>query len=141
MLSAETVTATLVSALQTIPDLIAVLNGDSECIIGHEFLYGVEQPLVKAIYEMMPTTILVAYEAQMSGNFNGQTVFKHRLALYMRSANMANQDSPTGLWNLWALILNGPVNGAPHNIREVFLIDGQLRSEERRVGKECRSRR
>lgn len=126
MLNPETVTSTVVTALRTIAALVAAMNGDSSRIAGHYFLFGSENRLTETLYAMKPPSALVVYEAQIGGNWDGQTIFKHRLAVYIRSGNMANQGSPTGLWNLWSLIMNGAVNSGTHNIRVIDLIDGQL---------------
>lgn len=126
MLNPEAVTTAVVTPLRTIAALVAAMGADSSRIAGHYFLFGDENRLVKAIYGMKPPSVLVVYEAQLGGNFDGQSIFKHRLGVYIRSGNMANQGSPTGLWNLWALIMNGAVNSGTHNIRVIDLIAGQL---------------
>ncbi len=127
MLSGEVVTAAVVSTLQTIPGLLTAMLGDPTRIAGHFYFYGVDAPLAEKIYQMTPPFVLIAYEAEIGGNFDGATLFKHKLGIYVRSANMSGGViNPTGLWNLWALICNGPVNGGTHNIRQVEIISTQL---------------
>lgn len=132
MLNPETVTSTVVDAIRSIPQVVALLDGDAGRIFGHYYHYGRELRLAEAVGKLVPPAILVVWKGTQGGNFDGMTIFKHRLEIYIRTANMASvtfPTLPTGPGYLWWLICNKPVNGLtspPRNIREVQLIPGQL---------------
>lgn len=129
MLDPEVVTDAAVAAIQSIPEVVTAMNGDAARIVGFKYLYGVDFTLAEAVGKLKPPAILVAWAGTQGGNFDGMTIFKHRLDVYFRSANMASvafPAVPTGPGYLWSLICNKAVNGTSLNIRQVQLISGAL---------------
>ena len=106
----------VVTALQGIPDLVSAMGSSAENIYAHHFLYGAENSLIDAVYKITPPGILVAYEGTLGGNFDAATIWKHKVACYIRAANATNQENPVSYEDIWSVIMNGPVNGGP-NIR------------------------
>jgi hypothetical protein len=77
-------------------------------------------------------SILVAYDSLLGGNFNGESMWKHRLSIYFRSANRApgsfeGTKPPSTLPHLWWLMMNRPVlNASAPNIRYIELCNNTL---------------
>lgn len=132
MLNPELIVSTVVSAIQTIPEVLAAMNGDASRIAGFNYLYGVENTLAEAVGKLIPPAILVVWTGTGPGRGDGMTLWKHSFNIYLRSGNMASvafPAVPTGPGYLWWAICNKPVNGLtspPRNIREVQLIPGAL---------------
>lgn len=122
MIDPSTLTDGVVTALQSIPDLVTAMNGDQTRIYAHHYLYGQEYRFAEALYKVTPPSILVVWEGTFGGNFDGQTIWKHHVALYLRTANVANAETPTSYEHLFWLIVNGPVFGGPANIRQSHVI-------------------
>ena len=61
---------------------------------------------------MPAPSMLVAWEGTKGGNFDGQTIWKHRWGIYYRMGNAAGVAVPVGYEDLWALTCNGPPGGA-----------------------------
>lgn len=131
MLDPSLVTNAVVTALQSIPALVTAMGGSAGQIYAHHFYYGAEDRLSKALFEITPPSILVAWVGTQGGNFDGMTIWKHRVNLYIRAANVAGSGSPVGYEHLWCLICNGgPVHawdgsgGSSSNIRTVQIFNG-----------------
>jgi hypothetical protein len=122
MLNPATLTDAIVTAFQSIPELVTAMGGDPTAIYAHHFLNGVESTLTSSIYEMKSPSILVVYQGTLGGNFDGYTVFKHQVTVFVRSANVAQQSSPVGYETLVWMMLNKPVLGGSSNIRQANVI-------------------
>lgn len=121
MINPSTLTDAVVAALQGIPDLVAAMHDDPTRIYAYHYLYGEESKFDLALNEIKPPSILVAWEGTLGGNFNGYTIWKHRIGCYVRSSNMANVDVPTSYEYLFYTMVNGPVNGG-QNIRYINVL-------------------
>jgi hypothetical protein len=128
MLDPDLVSAAFAAGFQGIPALTAVMGtnppagGDptrppgSSNIYSHIYSYGQEDSLARAIFQMTSPSILIAYKDYLGGNFSQETLWKHRLEVYIRPPNAA-PDPTTGLLSgpstphiAW-LAFNSPVNG------------------------------
>ena len=139
MLDPDLVSGALVQAVQSIP-VVSTYFGGPAAIFAHNFLYGVENAIGKSLYEMPSPSCLISYIKFLGGNFNGMTVWKHMLELYVRPLNSASPGPdggppPCSTQHLLWLILNSPLgivfptdapDGAPPagllNIRQVRLL-------------------
>ena len=130
MLNSYQVTEAIVAALQLIPDLAAAMtvldsNGDAVCRINSfHYLLGQEHRLADAIYQMPAPSMLVVWDGTQGGNFDGQTVWKHRFQVYYRMGNAAGLTEPVGYEQLWWITCNQPPSGSPVNIRYMDLYPG-----------------
>jgi len=130
MLNPAPVTDAIVAALQSIPDLataMTVLDAQQNpvCRIdAFHYLLGQEHRLAEAIYKMPAPSMLVAWEGTKGGNFDGQTIWKHRWGIYYRMGNAAGVAVPVGYEDLWALTCNSPPGGHGPNIRNIQLYTG-----------------
>jgi hypothetical protein len=130
MLNPAPVTDAIVAALQSIPDLataMTVLDAQQNpvCRIdAFHYLLGQEHRLAEAIYKMPAPSMLVAWEGTKGGNFDGQTIWKHRWGIYYRMGNAAGVAVPVGYEDLWALTCNSPPGGHGPNIRNIQLFTG-----------------
>lgn len=132
MLDPDVVLNAVVASLRSIPQLASELGFPNvpieQSIIGHFFYSGEENALIRALSQMKSPSILVAYLDYIGGNFDGSTVWKHRLNLYLRPRNHAsNGDAASGM-HLWWMSMNLPIQVpevAP-NIRHVELCDHSL---------------
>jgi hypothetical protein len=130
MLNPAQVTDAVTLALQSIPELSAAMtvadsSGNANLrISAFHFRLGAEHSLAEAVYKMPAPSILVAWEGTLGGNFNGYQIWKHRIAVYLRMANMAGNVDPVGYEDLWAIICNRPPNGAATNIRCLNILPG-----------------
>lgn len=107
------------TAWLSIPALVAVM-GDN--ITVHRFVYGDDFRLKEAIYKMTPPGILIAPElGPFGGNFDGMTIWKHRLHVFVRMANSAQTPAAPSYSAIWNLMLNRPVYGGTLNIRVIRL--------------------
>ena len=120
MLNPAPITDAIVAALQSIPELataMTVLDAQQNpvCRIdAFHYLLGQEHRLAEAVYVMPAPSMLVAWEGTKGGNFDGQTIWKHRWGIYYRMGNAAGLAVPVGYEDLWALTCNG-ATGAPDN--------------------------
>jgi hypothetical protein len=130
MLNASPITDAIAATLACIPDLftaMAVTNaiGDLECrISAFHYRLGQEHQLAAAIYKMPAPSMLVAWDGTQGGNFDGQTIWKHRFHVYFRMGNAAGLDYPVGYEDLWWTVCNRPPTGSPVNIRYMTLYPG-----------------
>lgn len=122
MLNPEVLADAIVAAWQSIPGLVAAMGGDRNNILAHKFYYGIENNLGKAVSELNPPAILVAWRGTMGGNFDGQTIWKHPFEVYIRTKNAASDQIPSGPGHVWWLMMNGAVNGTTLNIRQIQLL-------------------
>lgn len=132
MLDPDIVLSSVVASLQSIPELAAELGAPTipatDSITGHFFFSGDENSYIRALAQMSSPSILVAYLDYISGNFDGMTIWKHRMNLCIRSRNKASNGSSTSAPRLWWMAMNLPVSVpdiAP-NIRYVDLAGGLL---------------
>ena len=133
MLDPDLVLAAVVDAFQSIPAVVSELADDPTNIIGHTYTYGTEDSIARAIYSMRSPSILVAYLDLLGGNFDGATIWKHRLEVYLRPKNAASgavggvggahASSPPHVW--W-LLMNSVLGSTSQNFRQTSLLSGSL---------------
>jgi hypothetical protein len=115
----------VVSALQSIEPLVAAMNGNAENIFAHHYIYGSDQSLARAIYQMTAPSILVAWTGAVGGNFNATALMKDRISIYFRMGNQAGEVAPVNYEQLWSLSMNSPINETQLNIRYLELLPGK----------------
>lgn len=129
MLNPRPLVDAVVTALQSITPLVAAMNGNAQNIFAHHFVYGADQSLARAIYQMTAPSVLVAWEGAKGGNFNGTSLIKDSVAIYIRMGNQAGQLLPVSYEDLWWLIVNAPVSvdggAGTLNIRYLHLVPGK----------------
>src|SRR5271165_2633616 len=121
MLNPAPITDAIASALLSIPELNAAMGGR---ISSFHFRLGQEHRLAEAIYKMPAPSMLVAWEGTKGGNFDGQTIWKHRWGIYYRMGNAAGVADPVGYEDLWSITCNRPPGGSGPNIRSLQLYPG-----------------
>ena len=130
MLNPSQVTDAVVSTLTSIPELAAAMTVMDENsnptvrITAFHYLLGADHRLAEAIYKMPAPSMLVTWEGTLGGNFNGYTIFKHRIAVYLRMGNAAGATDPVGYEQLWWTICNRPPQGSSQNIRYINILPG-----------------
>ena len=130
MLNPSPLVDAIVSALRAIPDLAAAMividgSGAQICrITGFHYRLGAEHRLAEAIYKMPAPSMLVAWDGTQGGNFDGQTMWKHRFNVYFRMGNAAGLADPIGYEDLWWILCNKPPTDSPQNIRYMQLYPG-----------------
>jgi hypothetical protein len=132
MLDPDVVISSVVASLQSIPELVTELGGPAipatDSITGHFFYSGEDNSYIRTLSQMRSPSILVAYLDYISGNYDGQTVWKHRLNICVRSRNKASNGSSASAQHLWWMAMNLPISVpevAP-NIRYVDLANHSL---------------
>jgi hypothetical protein len=132
MLDPDVVLSSVVASLQSIPQLATELGAPeipaTESITGHYFFSGEDNSYIRTLAQMKSPSILVAYLDFIMGNFDGMTVWKHRLNLCVRSRNKASNGGAASAQHLWWMAMNLPISVpevAP-NIRYVDLAFGNL---------------
>lgn len=138
MISADRITLAVVLALRSNSSLISALGGvtdedGNDTIIPHYFFGGADNAITRVAGNMSDGRILLGVASQIGGNFDGTTIFKHRVDVYIRARNAASQamNDPTttsvSLWGLWALLCNGVITSpSGPNLRSVRLLSGDL---------------
>ena len=130
MLNAAPITDSIAAVLQSIPDLAAAMtvldaNQNPVCrITAFHYRLGAEYRLAEAIYKMPAPSMLVAWDGTQGGNFNGQSIWKHRFNVYFRMGNAAGLTDPVGYEDLWSIVCNKPPTGSQVNIRYMQLYPG-----------------
>ena len=130
MLNAAPIVDAIVGALQSIPELSAAMTvtdaaGNPNCRIKEfHFRLGQEQRLAERIYKMPALSMLVSWDGTQGGNFNGQSIWKHRFSVYFRMGNAAGLTDPVGYEDLWWIVCNRPPAGSQVNIRYMQLYPG-----------------
>jgi len=122
MLNAGPITDAIVSALQAIPDLAAAMtvveSNQPVCRIeAFHYRLGMDYRLAQRIYKMPAPSMLVAWDGTQGGNFDGQTIWKHRFNVYFRMGNAAGLSEPVGYEDLWSILCNQPPTGSPVSVR------------------------
>lgn len=132
MLDPDFALNSVVASLQSIPELAAELGAPAippaESITGHYFFGGDENAVARALAQMRSPSILIGYVDYIMGNYDGMTVWKHRMQLCVRSRNKASNNSAVSAPRLWWMAMNLPISVpqvAP-NIRYVDLANGNL---------------
>ena len=128
MLNPDPITDTIVEVLQSLTPVVTAMAGEKARIQAFHYEYGVDSSLMKALYELKPPAILIAWDGTQGGNFDGMTIWKHRFCAYMRLANQAQASSRIGYATLWTLMMNsGPVqswdNLQGKNVRDVQIFE------------------
>ncbi len=121
MLNPAPITDAIAEVLLSIPELNAAMNGR---ITAFHYRLGQEYRLAEAVYKMAAPSVLVVWEGTRGGNFDGQTVWKHRWGIYYRMGNAAGVAEPVGYEDLWWIICNRPPGGNGPNIRQMQLYPG-----------------
>jgi hypothetical protein len=121
MLNPSPITDAIAAALKSIPELDSAMGGQ---IVPFHYRLGAEHRLKDAVYKMPAPSMLVAWEGTQGGNFDGQTIWKHRWGIYFRMGNAAGVVNPIGYEDLWWIVCNKPAIGAATNIRYVQLYPG-----------------
>ena len=130
MLNPAPITDAIAEVLQSIPELAAAMtvfdaNQNPLCRINaFHYRLGAEHRLAEAIYKMPAPSTLVAWDGTQGGNFDGQTMWKHRFNVYFRMGNAAGMADPIGYEDLWSILCNQPPTGSPVNIRYMQLYPG-----------------
>ena len=130
MLNARPITDSIAAVLQLIPDLAAAMtvldaNQNPVCRINaFHYRLGAEYRLAEAIYKMPAPSMLVAWDGTQGGNFDGQTIWKHRFNVYFRMGNAAGLTDPVGYEDLWSILCNQAPTGSQVNIRYMQLYQG-----------------
>ncbi|HEY4360097.1 MAG TPA: hypothetical protein VGN17_03980 [Bryobacteraceae bacterium] len=121
MLKPSLVVNAVISTLQTIAPFVAAMNGPQN-IKAHSFVNGQVVPIMTDIYEMTAPSCLVVYEGTLGGNFDGMTIWKHLLTIYLKAPNQATIQTPLGYEDLVWMVVNGEVNSTQLNIRQISVI-------------------
>jgi hypothetical protein len=131
MLNPAVITDAIVAVLKTITDLataMTVVDANQEPVVritAFHYRLGQEHRLAEAIYGMPAPSMLVAWEGTKGGNFDGQTIWKHRFGIYYRMGNAAGASVPVGYEDLWALTCNGATGAKTGpNIRNICISTG-----------------
>jgi hypothetical protein len=93
-------------------------------ISAFHYRLGQEHRLAERIYKMPAPSMLVAWDGTMGGNFDGQTIWKHRFNVYFRMGNAAGVENPVGYEDLWWIVCNKPPTGSQVNVRYMQLYPG-----------------
>jgi hypothetical protein len=132
MLDPDIVLSSVLASLQSIPDLATELGAPTipatDSITGHFFYSGEENAYIRSLALMKSPSILLAYLDYIMGNYDGMTVWKHRMNLCIRSRNKASNGSAATAQHIWWMAMNLPISVpqvAP-NIRYVDLAGGML---------------
>ena len=91
-------------------------------ISAFHYRLGQENRLAEAVYAMPSPSMLVAWDGTQGGNFDGQTIWKHRFHVYFRMGNAAGSTQPMGYEDLWWMVCNRPPAGASANIRYISIL-------------------
>jgi len=121
MLNPAPITDAIATVLLSIPELSAAMGGR---ITAFHYRLGQEHRLAEAIYKMPAPSMLIAWEGTKGGNFDGQTIWKHRWGIYYRMGNAAGVADPVGYEDLWWITCNRPPGGSGPNIRQLQLYSG-----------------
>ena len=121
MLNPALITDAIANVLLSIPDLNTAMDGR---IAAFHYRLGQECRLAERIYKMAAPSMLVAWDGTLGGNFNGQTIWKHRVNVYFRMGNAAGLTDPVGYEDLWWIVCNKPPTGSQVNIRYMQLYPG-----------------
>jgi hypothetical protein len=121
MLNPAPITDAIATALLSIPELNTAMDGR---ISAFHYRLGQEHRLAERIYKMPAPSMLVAWDGTMGGNFDGQTIWKHRFNVYFRMGNAAGVENPVGYEDLWWIVCNKPPTGSQVNVRYMQLYPG-----------------
>jgi hypothetical protein len=121
VLNPAPITDAIATVLLSIPDLGAAMDGR---ISAFHYRLGQEHRLAERIYKMPAPSMLVAWDGTLGGNFDGQTIWKHRFNVYFRMGNVAGVENPVGYEDLWWIVCNKPPTGSQVNVRYMQLYPG-----------------
>ncbi|HEY6272621.1 MAG TPA: hypothetical protein VIX19_11595 [Terriglobales bacterium] len=132
MLDPDLVLNSILASLQSIPQLAVELGAPTipatDSITGHFFYSGEENSLMRSLSQMKSPSITVAYLDLVGGNFDGMTVWKHRVNMYLRPKNKASNGTSASAQHLYWLAMNLPISvpQIANNIRSIELADFNL---------------
>jgi hypothetical protein len=132
MLQPTAVVNSILDSIRSISQLATELGAPTipptQSIVGHYFYSGAENCILRAVEQMESPSMLLAYLDRTFGNFDGMTVWKHRLTLYARARNAASNGSAMSAPDLINLALNYPISVpvAAANIRYVDLLNNSM---------------
>jgi hypothetical protein len=122
VINPSTIVDAVVSALQTNSALAAVMGNTPANIQAFHYDAGTQMQLTQAVYAMTIPGILVAWDGTQGGNFAGDTIWKHRIAIYIRADNTQGTNPQQSYEYIWYALVNGPVGGTGQNIRYINLL-------------------
>jgi hypothetical protein len=113
MLDPDLVLASVITSLQSINDVVREVGGDVNNIYAHQYLYGVDNSLTRAIEQQPAGTVMVAYLDLLEGSISGYGRWKHRLEIFIRPNNAAEggnvaQTHSSPLHIAW-MLMNNPL--------------------------------
>lgn len=137
MLDPDLVLVAVVDAFKSIDELATLMCDDAgaSTIFGHTFTYGEENTLTKVVWTAPSPSLIVAYTDLLSGNFDGQTMWKHCLEVYIRPksgvSNVFSDSNPDvarvpSTPHIWWMMMNLPVLGGAQPLRYTTLLSGAL---------------
>lgn len=100
----------LVQSYRLIQDLVQELDGDSSRIFAYLGHYPGQSNLARAIYDMPPQSVMVAYQGFQGGQTGG-SVWAHRISVFCRLRASVEQDTGTSYFQMLHLLVSGkPAN-------------------------------
>jgi hypothetical protein len=130
MLNPAAMVDAIVGVLQSIPELAAAMtildstDAPTCRITAYHYRVGVEHRLAEKIYKMPAPSMMLVWDGTQGGNFDGQTMWKHRFSLYFRMGNAVGLSEPMGYEELWWTVCNKPPTGQQVGIRYMNLYPG-----------------
>ena len=121
MLNPAPIADAIANVLLSIPDLTTAMDAR---ISAFHYRLGQEHRLAERIYKMPAPSMLVAWDGTVGGNFDGQTIWKHRFNVYFRMGKVAGVENPVGYEDLWWIVCNKPPTGSQVNVRYMQLYPG-----------------
>jgi hypothetical protein len=103
---AEIISA-LVDLLRDIPDLVEAVGGDEAKIYAYKDRYPKNVSLELAIYQMPAPGVMVAFQGTEPTASGGFQVWQHRISIFCRAGEDSGDDTPSGYYRLFRLIVKG----------------------------------
>jgi hypothetical protein len=122
MIDLAQLTIALADTLQQIPELVSQMaNGDPNNIVAYVDENPKKNSLTRAIYEMAPGSVLVAYHETMMNQAQEMEAWRHRVYMYCRAAP---GQKPTDIVKY--LVDGVPFPGDGMRWRRCSILDGVL---------------
>jgi len=113
MINPGVLTRDLVTALRSIPELVAEVDGDATKIRAYIDRYPGEASIARAIWKLENPGILVMYQGYGPGRAKQNETWRHQVAIYLKLRGLeTGQDESTYYKGIWLLVNGVPSAGA-----------------------------
>lgn len=113
MINPKTAVDSLVTALQSVPQLVSAMGGNAQNIQAYHDVYPSKSNVSNALRQLLPPGMLVLYRGYSPGNIGEMQTYKHLFTIFARAEQEdANDANDGGYYQIIQYIADGVPQGS-----------------------------